>query len=520
MLIHDFLELSAEGGPERQALVHGPQRLSYAALQQASSRFAAHLQDAGVRRGDRVVVQLENSVEAVISLLGTLRAGAVIVPLGPTVKAEKLTYILDDSEAVALVTESRADGTLATVVERCPAVRLVVLTPDSDAGSPAVPLRPGVTVASWDSMLTDAAPGAGRPIDVDLAALIYTSGSTGKPKGVMLSHLNMVAAATSIGDYLQNTPDDVIINVLPLSFDYGLYQIFLALRAGASVVLERAFVYPSAILEILERESVTGLPLVPTLAAMLLKHDLRARRLAIRYVTSTGAAFPTSHIKALREQLPNARFFSMYGLTECKRVSYLPPDQLDVRPTSVGKPMDNVEVYVADEQGQLRESGEGELVIRGANVMRGYWRAPELTAQYLKPGLYPGEQLLYTGDRFRIDEQGYMYFVARLDDMLKSRGQRVSPREVEDVIYQLPGVTGVAVIGTPDALLGNFVNAVLTVDPPGSLSEQQVMRHCADVLEDYMVPRAIHFVDSLPRTESGKIDRRRVAIPARRTHAH
>jgi acyl-CoA synthetase (AMP-forming)/AMP-acid ligase II len=330
----------------------------------------------------------------------------------------------------------------------------------------------------------------------------------------MLSHANMVAAARSIGRYLGNTRHDVILNVLPLSFDYGLYQVFLSFQVGATLVLERSFVYPSAMLELMERERVTGLPLVPTLAALLLKVDLRPFHLCLRYLTSTGAPFPPSHIESLRSQLPGVRIYSMYGLTECKRVSFLPPVELDERPTSVGGPMDNVEVFVRDGEGVLSRTGVGELVVRGSNVMVGYWGEREPGSSVLLPGPYPGQNLLRSGDQFRIDDDGFMYFLGRKDDMIKSRGQRVSPKEVENVLYELPAIRSAAVIGIPDPVLGMAVAAFVVIDPGDRITPQEVLRHCARRLEDFMVPERVDFVTSLPQTDSGKIDRRRLLMQA------
>lgn len=486
-------------------------RLSYRQLNDAANRFGAGLLAAGLQRGDAVVIHLENSDEAVVAIYGTLRAGGVVVPVGPTVKADKLGYILADSMATALVADQRAEAVVTEALTHTTGVRTVVAV-----GARALPV-PGATSLTFQQALgPEREPGrpAPRPIDIDLAALVYTSGSTGRPKGVVLTHLNMVAAATSIGGYLGNTEDDVILDVLPLSFDYGLYQLFLAFDVGARVVLERSFVYPAVVLGLLESEGVTGLPLVPTLATLLLKQDLRGFDLKLRYITNTGAALPPAHIASLRAQLPDVRIFSMYGLTECKRVSFLPPEDLGARPTSVGKPMDNVEVFVSDEHGTLSPTGTGELVIRGSNVMSGYWRSPEQTARVLKPGPLPGQHLLYSGDRFRIDDDGYMYFEGRMDDLIKSRGQRVSPQEVEHVLYEVPGVTGAAVVGTPDPILGQAVTAYVTLDTNAHLTEQDLLRHCTLHLEDFTVPKTVHVVDHLPQTSSGKIDRRAMAARA------
>lgn len=514
MQVDEFLGQSARLLPEKVALVCGTRRLTYGELDDAANQLAHGLLELGVRRGDRVVIYLENSVEAVVSIFGILRAGAAFVPVGPTVKADKLAYILGDSQATALIADHRAHQVTADALRRSPCVRATVVVggsgdPVADAGFRVVPFL-NLVVDPRRGPLSR--PHAGS-IDIDLAALVYTSGSTGRPKGVMLTHVNIVTAATSISEYLGNTDDDVILDVLPLSFDYGLYQVFLAFKVGARLVLERSFVYTTVMLDLLVREGVTGLPIVPMLAVLLLKHDLRAYTLTLRYITNTGAVLPPPHIEALRERFPHVRLYSMYGLTECKRVSYLPPDEIESRPTSVGKPMENVEVFVADESGDLHETGVGELVVRGSNVMQGYWRAPEDTARVLKPGRFPGEQLLHTGDLFHIDDDGYMYFQGRLDELIKSRGQRVSPREVEDVIYEIPGVTEVSVVGEPDEMRGNAIKAFVSVEPGHALAEQDVIRHCAQRLEDFMVPRVIQFVDSIPRTESGKLHRRLLVTP-------
>ena len=510
--IDDFLARSASLLPEKIALVCGPRRLTYREIDDAANQLARGLQELGVSRGDRVVLHLENSVEAVISIFGVLRAGAAFVPVGSTVKSDKLSYILNDCEAVVLIVDQRGQQVAADALHRSLGVAATVVV---GGGGDAVTAA-GFRVVPFLNLVVDPGRGAvSRPqvgaIDLDLAALVYTSGSTGRPKGVMLTHVNVVAAATSISDYLGNTENDVILDVLPLSFDYGLYQVFLAFKVGARLILERSFVYRTVMLDLLEREGVTALPIVPMMAVLLMRHDLSAYALSLRYLTNTGAVLPPAHIAALREQFPAVRIFSMYGLTECKRVSFLPPEEIDQRPTSVGKPMDNVEVYVADESGALRETGVGELVVRGSNVMQGYWRAPEDTARVLKPGRFPGEQLLYTGDLFHIDADGYMHFQGRLDDLIKSRGQRVSPKEVENVIYELPGVTAVSVVGVPDEMRGTCIKAFVCADLTEVLLEQQVLRHCAQRLEDFMVPKMVEFVDAIPRTESGKPLRRELA---------
>ncbi len=503
-MVFSLLESGARLGHDRLALVCGRDRLTYGDLIQAVEQAAAGLQSLGVTRGDRVALCLESSWEAVVAIFAVARAGAVFVPIGRTVKASKLAQIFADCAPVAVFSDARMRPAVDDAMLRAPGIRTII----GAIGDGSAPPPPGVEAVSFARLMQLGTRHDLRDdtIDLDLCALIYTSGSSGKAKGVMLSHANVLSATASINAYLKNTPHDVILDVLPLSFDYGLYQLFLAFSSGARLVLERTFTYPSTLLELIAREQVTALPIVPTMAALLSRHNLGDYNLAsLRYITNTGAPLPSPHIRFLRNALPHVQIFSMYGLTECKRVSYLPPSEIDVRPESVGKPMDNVEVFVADESGRLATTGVGELVVRGSNVMRGYWNAPEPTARALRPGLLPGQDLLYTGDRFRIDTDGYLYFEARLDDVLKCRGQRVSPKEVENVLYEIDGVIGATVFGIPDDVLGTAVKVCLVVDPAAALNELAVLRYCASRLEDFMVPKEVEFVDALPTTESGKI---------------
>ncbi len=501
-LVHHFLEDSAAARPDKVALVHGSERLNYADIEGRANGLASSLVREGVRRGDRVAVFLDNSVASVVAVFGILKAGAAFLVVNPTTKAEKLQFILNNCRAKVLISQAgKAEEVLAL---RCPGLRRIVI-----AGGPA----PGGDCLSFEEMSDPGAAGAGLPavIDLDLASLIYTSGSTGNPKGVMLSHLNMVSAAESVTAYLENTAEDVIIDLLPLSFDYGLYQVLMGFKVGGRVVLERSFTYPYRVVETMIREKVTGLPGVPTIFAILLGlKDLPNWDLSsLRYLTNTAAALPASHIRRLRELFPRARLYSMYGLTECKRVSYLPPEELDRRPLSVGRGMPNEEVWIVDGEGNRVGPGVvGELVVRGANVMLGYWELPEETAACLRPGRYPGERVLYTGDLFRMDEEGFLYFVARQDDIIKSRGEKVSPREVENVIYALEGVLEAAVVGVPDDILGEAVKAFVALEPGVSLTEKDILRHCAARLESFMVPKSVAIRPSLPKTPSGKISKK------------
>jgi long-chain acyl-CoA synthetase len=493
MLLHRFLEQTAERLPEKAALVCDGASYRYREINEAAARIAAALSQRGVRRGDRVAIFMDNSAEAVIAIYAALKIGAVFMPVNALTKTDKLAYMLNDARAACLVTHCSLHSVWGPALAQSSSVHTCIVAGEASYAEAAA---------------ADPAPGSDELIDQDLAAIIYTSGSTGDPKGVMLSHLNMVTAVNSVSGYLGYREDDVILCVLPLAFDYGLYQVLMGFKVGARVVLERNFAFPARILEVMARERVTVLPGVPTIFTLLMNlGNLSRYELGrLRMITNTAAALSEEHIRRLRALFPQATLYSMYGLTECKRVTYLPPEELDIRPTSVGRGMPNEEVWLVDETGRRLPNGAtGELVIRGSHVMRGYWEKPAETAERLRPGPYPGELVLYSGDIFRTDAEGYLYFVARKDDIIKSRGEKVSPREVENALYSLPGVLEAAVVGVPDPVLGEAVKAVVVLAPGHAYSEKEMIRHCLSKLENFMAPKYVEFVDSIPKTNTGKI---------------
>lgn len=505
MLVQDFLYNSAERLPDKIALICDEQRLSYAQLDAMTNRMANAMRAQGVKRGDRVAIHLNNSVETVVAIFATLKAGGVFIVVNHTTKHDKLLYVLNNSRVTGFVADARrSKAIVSTILSDVPSLKFCAFT-GKNAETIAQTRENFYAFDEFQSKYTDARPTQVN-IDLDLACLIYTSGSTGDPKGVMSDHSNVVFVADSVIKYLENVEDDILINLLPFSFDYGLYQLLMTFRFGGTLVLERGFIYPAAILKKMEEERVTGFPGVPTMFAILLQMDLSPYDLShLRYISNTAAALPPSHIQELRDKFPGVTIYSMYGLTETKRTLYLPPEQLDIRPGSVGIAIPGTEVWIEDEDGSRLKAGEiGELVVRGRHVMRGYWEAPELTAQRYRPGPLTGERVCYTGDLFRMDDDGYLYFVGRKDDIIKSRGEKVAPKEVENVLYGLPGVTEVAVIGVPDPILGEAVKVFLAVDG-GTLTEGKVLAYCRAHMEDYMVPRYVEFRDELPKTSSGKI---------------
>lgn len=498
--VRDFLELGADRMPSKIAVVSAGVRKAYGELDEEADRLANAWLAEGLAPGDRVTIALHNSIEAVVCIFAALKAGAVFVPLHPEVKASKLGRILDDCRPRVVIGHA---GNLPASIRAAERFVVSVGGPDESADAELAEL-----VAAGPARR----PARTRGPD-DLAALLYTSGSTGVPRGVMSSHRNIDAASASIIAYLDNTADDVILDALPIAFDYGLYNVLMPLRFGGRVVLERPTVIPLQLIGLLQREQVTGLPLLPTLAASLGRiASLRGYALPhLRYLTSTGQPLLPAHVAALRSMFGEVDIYSMYGLTECKRVSYLPPTELGRRPMSVGKAMPRTEAWIEDANGRRIDGPDqvGELVVRGPHVMLGYWNMPEATSAVLGPGRTPSERTLRTQDLFRQDAEGYLYFVARSDDLIKVAGERVSPREVEAVALSCAGVHEAVAYGVEDLQLGQAIHLVVVAP---ELTAAQILAHCAEHLERHRVPRQVEIRDALPRTLTGKLDRRQAVL--------
>jgi len=500
MLVHNLLRRASGAWPERTAIVAAGRELTFRQLDEESNKLASALQRLGVQRGDRVAALLENSIEFVIALWGALKAGAVFVPLNHATKGTALGFILADAGAKCLIAQPSLQKTVLDAVPAAPPGMVLIWTNEGPEGLNLVDILAEPHSEPSDPCL----------IDQDLALLIYTSGSTGNPKGVMLTHHAVRNNAWAISTYLRATPEDVVLCVLPMSFGYGLFQIFTGAFSCFKVILERGFPFPAEVLKQIVEHRVTGLPGVPALFAKLLEfapfknHDLSH----LRYVTNAAAPLPPAHITKFREELPHVEIFSMYGLTECTRVCYMDPKRLDQKVASVGRAMPNCEIWVVNSNGGRCGPGEvGELVVRGSNLMRGYWGRPEETAKALRDGLISGEKLLYSGDLFYTDADGDLFFVGRVDDVFKCRGEKVSPRAVENVLYECEGISEAAVIGVPDPIDGMAVKAYVVLRENCQLTEKAVRRHCAERLESWLVPKFVQFCDGIPKTESGKITR-------------
>lgn len=500
MLVHDFLIDTAQRFPDRAAVIAAGECRSFRNIDADSDRLASALQRHGVGKGDRVAVMLENSAEMVVALWASLKAGAVFVPIPAATKPDRLEFILADADAAALIAPASSRQSILAASARTPSLHAVIWVGEPTA---AGDLSLGEILAQPHQRPHDR-----NLIDQDLCLIIYTSGSTGRPKGVMMTHATIRNNTQAIAGYLSNTAEDVVLCVLPLAFNYGLFQVLAGALVGYTTVLEKSFAYPYQILKLAAQHRVTGLPGVPTLFAGLLQLSPFAGLdlSALRYVTNAAAPVPPTHILRLREVLPHVAFFSMYGLTECTRAAYLDPSKLPDKVGSVGQAIPNSEVYLVDDDGRRLGPGEtGELVVRGANLMRGYWRRPQETARALRDGDLVGEKVLYTGDLFHMDEDGDLYFVGRRDDVFKCRGEKVSPREVEIVLCEMMDVVEAAVIGVPDPVDGMAIKAFVVARAGSDLTEGVVRRHCRARLEPHLVPRFIELSASLPKTESGKV---------------
>ena len=485
-LVPDLLLDAAARVPAKIAITCGADAITYAALARRAASLAGALARAGVRRGDRVAIAGDNGIAPAIAFWGALLANAAPVVLHPQTRPVRLAKVLADCEARALIADHRIAAELAA---RPPVVR--------ELGGPA-----------WRAALEAGAPPPRACIDADLALVAYTSGSTGEPKGAAFTHRAVRAAHASIAEYLAITGDDVILSTLPLAFGYGLYQMIMAIAAGGRIVLERSFAFPVDVLHRIEAERATGFPGVPTMFATLLRiaADGAFDLSSLRYVTNAAAALAPAQVQALCALLPYAQIFSMYGQTECVRATYLPPERLAAKPASIGIAIPNTELWLEDEHGRRLGPGEvGELVIRSASLMAGYWNRPDATAATLRPGPVPGERVLHTGDLCRLDGDGDLYFVARTDEVIKSGGEKIAPKLIEDVLLALPGVREAAVVGVADERLGQAVRAFVVLEPDAPLDPTAIQRACREQLEPYLVPHEIVVRDELPRNANGKV---------------
>lgn len=515
-LLPELIARATERDAAAPALTYGKTTLNYGELQESVSRFASGLMNLGLARGERVAIYLEKRFETVIASFGAPAAGGVFVPLNPLLKPEQVGYIMRDCNVRVLVTSPERLTLLQETLPACHDLRHVVVLDAAEAP----PMLGGLNVLNWGTLLNAPHTPGHRVIDTDIVGILYTSGSTGKPKGVVLSHRNMVAGAKSVAGYLENYAGDTLLAALPLSFDAGFSQLTTAFHVGARVVLLN-YLLPRDVLKAIEREKVTGLTAVPPLYIQLTQLQWpESITDHLRYFANTGGRMPRETLDALRRHLPKTKPFLMYGLTEAFRSTYLPPNEVDKRPDSIGKAIPNAEILVLREDGTPCGPNEpGELVHRGPLVGMGYWNDIEKTAERYKPlpvhapgreaGLVLPEIAVFSGDTVRMDEEGFLYFIGRRDEMMKTSGYRVSPTEVEEILYATKMVGECVAFGVDNDRLGQAIQVIATAPANGTLDTAALLAECRARMPAYMVPSGIEIQDGpLPRNPNGKIDRK------------
>lgn len=498
---------------EAPALTYKDKTCSYAELWRRICGFASGLAAIGLGRGERVGILLDKRIETVVAIFGTAAAGGVAVPVNPLLRPQQVAYILADCNVRVLVTSSDRLAQLEEQGEAMTSIDHVILVDDRLNGNGRAHV--GFEAHRWAPTFADES--APQPafvgVDCDMAAILYTSGSTGKPKGVVLSHRNLIVGAESVSHYLGNSPDDTILSVLPLSFDAGLSQLTTAFNAGAHVVLMN-YLLPADVVRLCERHRVTGITGVPPfwiqVAALDWPPEVAGR---LHYFANTGGRMPKATLERLRGIFTEASPYLMYGLTEAFRSTYLDPSEVDRRPDSIGKAIPNAEILVLRPDGTRCNPGEqGELVHRGPLVAMGYWNDPARTAERFRPmpgtetGWRTPEIAVFSGDTVVTDEEGFLFFVGRRDEMIKTSGYRVSPTEIEEVAYATGMVRDAVALGVEDPALGQRI--VLIASALGEvLDTPALLTAFRRQLPQYMVPSSVIEMAAIPTTPNGKFDR-------------
>jgi long-chain acyl-CoA synthetase len=506
-LLGEALLISEGKYPSKTAIIVNTKEYSYSCLKENAEKIACHLVLSGIKKGDRIAIYMNNSWQSAVSIYGITLAGAVFLVINPQTRANKLQYILNDSGAKTLISEDILYNELSKALAGSTSVQEVIISGDTGQTTGL----PGFKSVSYNDVISCSNITLALPkiIPNDLAALIYTSGSTGFPKGVMMTHQSMVFTSWSLIEYLRLSEDDRMLLLLPLAFDYGLYQLLMAITIGGSVVVEESFTFQKSVYEHIDLYRPTVFPGVPTIFAIMIATSKQVDLTfdCIKKVTNTAATLPAEFTPDLKRIFPNALIFKMYGLTECKRVCYLEPELIDIKPESVGKAIPGTEVFLLSPEGKPVTPGErGILHIRGPHVMSGYWNKEDLSREMLKPGDLPGERILCSNDWFKMDEEGFLYFLGRTDDIIKTRGEKVSPVEIANVIYKLTGVKEVAVAGIPDEIMGESIIAFVTKHVNSQLVEKDILKECTSKLESFMIPNRIIFLNEMPKSSNGKID--------------
>ena len=504
--INFFLEDSAAKWPDKVAVIKGDTKLTYEEIDRQSSFLAKLLVESGIKKGDRVGIFLEKNPDQVVSIFAAVKAGAIFVILNNKLKKDHILHIVRDCRIKGIIArETIYDAVLKSTLEET-AVEFLMFADNGKYNLRKLAIKNRIPLTP-------------PPVE-HIACIIYTSGSTGMPKGVVISHQNLVDGAEIVSEYLNCKHDDKILSLLPFSFDYGLNQLLTTFMNGATIVLHN-FVFPDDVLTILEKEKITGVAGIPTIWISLLNaRALRERNYSsLRYLTNSGGKLPVEYVKKMADVFSHAKIFLMYGLTEAFRSTCLPPELVRMKPDSIGQAIPRVKISVLNKEGKECEAGEqGELVHRGALISLGYWDNKDATEARIKElpeganGKIKGEKGVFSGDLVKRDDEGFMYYIGRNDEMIKSSGFRISPTEVEEVLYKIDGVTGAVVLGKEHPVLGQKIVAIISRKDQSDTAKKEILTHCALNLPDYAVPHEIIFMDDMPKTGPGKFDRSRLKV--------
>ena len=508
-MIHMLVEQWASILPEKTAVIQGARRVSYGELNRNAAAVAGFLLRNGLVHGDRVGVLSENSPEYVAAWLGIQKAGGIPVDVNYQYGRSEIKKVLAHSLPLFLVAERKHLDRVLTLMAELPSIRRIIGIdcPPRPSSAFAQALLQEPYYTSFDEVVGRTEAACRYPVlrGQDLAAIVYTSGTTGAPKGVMLSHDNFSANALAIISYLGITERDSVMVVLPFCYSYGKSLLTTHLAAGGTLVLENSFLYPNVVLNRMAEEAVTGFAGVPSTFALLLnKSNVRNYRFPkLRYLTQAGGPLPPRHAEEVRKAFPGSSLYIMYGQTEATaRLTYLDPGDAARKPGSIGKAVPGVKIEIRKEGNLLAGPGEeGELVVTGKNVMAGYWNNPGETNKVLRNGA------LYTGDMGMMDEEGFIFIAGRRGDMIKSGAHRISPREVEETILELDEVHETVVVGSSDEILGETLKAFIVARDGAALDAKRIQQHCRARLASFKIPKDVVFVQSLPKTFSGKVMR-------------
>jgi len=499
-----YLAETAQRLPDKTAIVSLERSITFGELHNEAVATAECLRELGIAAGDRVGICMEKSVDQVLAILGVLYANAVVVPILPRLKGPNIRHIIENSGMTAMVTDAER---LGEVTDFADLVRLVTGHGEISHDWPNLPyLRRFIRPRGFFDRIGN-----------DNAAIIYSSGSTGRPKGILIAHRNLAEGADIVAEYLGTREDERIGCVLSFNFDYGMNQIWQTIRKGCTLYLHD-LALPNDLFAMMSKERITTLPVMPVFITKMFDRRLKVTTRgfdfsAVRTVCSTGGRLSADMISDLKGAFPTARIFSMFGLTEAFRSTYLPPDKLDAHPTSIGRSIPDCQVMVLDEQGEeCAPNVVGELVHRGTTVTKGYWRDPENTAKSFRTHpCFPGETLVFSGDKVYRDDEGFLYFVARGDDMIKTKGFRVSPTEVEAEVTRHEEIVDAVAFAIANISVGEDIGCAYTTVSGQPLPEALLKQYLKANLPNHMVPAVLLHFDAFPITgNAGKLDRKTI----------